>query len=57
MQTDEAISAPEPEKQKSRKALLFWGHVAAFLLGAGLLFVTIWYVGYKTIIDALSKVG
>lgn len=57
MQTEEAVLEPQTEKQKSRKVLLFWLHIAAFLFGAGLLFVTIWYVGYRTIIDALAKVG
>jgi uncharacterized protein (TIRG00374 family) len=61
MQIDEGLDQElpvEPDtKPKSRKVLLFWLHVITFVLGAGLLFGVIWYVGYKTIIDALRQVG
>lgn len=56
-QNEQAAPATGAEKQKSRKTVLFWGHVLAFLFGLGLLLATIWYVGYQTIIDALTRVG
>lgn len=60
MDIDEPIhetDGSEKRPAKGRKALMFWLHVVTFVLGLGLLGVLVWYIGWKTILDSLSKVG
>lgn len=61
MRSDDAVLAADPNLQnddrKSRKALLFWLHGITFALGLGLLVLLVWWIGYKTILESLVKVG
>jgi len=57
MQTDEAVVAAKPDKPKSKKVLMFWLHGITFVLGLGLLVLLVRWIGYKVVIESLSKVG
>jgi hypothetical protein len=57
MQTDEAVIAAKPDKPKSKKVLMFWLHGITFVLGLGLLVLLVRWIGYKVVLESLSKVG
>jgi uncharacterized membrane protein YbhN (UPF0104 family) len=62
MQTEDGLEqlpldVQEEKPAKSKKALLFWLHGITFALGLGLLVLLIWWIGYKTILESLAKVG
>src|SRR6476660_7388277 len=57
MQTDDAVIAAKPDKPKSKKVLMFWLHGITFVLGLGLLVLLVRWIGYKVVLESLSKVG